>query len=70
MIYKRGFPSQDAPPPPPPPPAAFALCEEDRLLVVDGPAKGAEVDVIRKADGTIGWLRLGRIYRRAERPSS
>ena len=69
-IYKRGFPSQDVPPPPPPPPAALALCEEDRLLVVAGPGKGATADVIRTEDGAIGWLRMGRIYRRQERPSS
>jgi CubicO group peptidase (beta-lactamase class C family) len=66
MTYKKGFPSEDVPPPPPPPPASLGLCEEDRLLALDGPMKNARGDVIRKPDGTIGWLRLGRIYRRVE----
>jgi hypothetical protein len=65
MIFKQGFPSQDNPPPPPPPPAALTLCAPDRLLVVAGPGEGNQVDVIRKPDGSIGWLRSGgRIYRR------
>lgn len=64
MIYKQGFPSRDQPPPPPPPPVALALCGKDRLLITSGPGKGGRADVIRKEDGTIGWLRLGRIHRR------
>ena len=70
MVFKRGFPSRDVPPPPPPPaPSSFVLCEKDRLLVADGPGKGGTVDVIRRKDGTIGWLRMGRIYQRKERCS-
>jgi hypothetical protein len=68
MIIKRGFPSQDVPPPPPPPPSSLALCDSNRLLVTQGPGAGGRVDVIRKPDGTIGWLRMGRIYRREDRP--
>jgi hypothetical protein len=65
MTYKGSFPTQDAPPPPPPPPVSVGRCEEDRLLVLDGPAKGSTADVIRKPDGTVGWLRIGgRIHRR------
>jgi len=56
---KGGFPSKDSPPPPTPPPMSLAQCEKDRLLVLDGPSKGARVDAIRKPDGTIGWLRWG-----------
>ena len=67
MVYKRGFPSRDVPPPPPPAPSSFRLCEKDQLLVTAGPGKGGTVDVIRRKDGTIGWLRMGgRIYRRKE----
>ncbi len=63
IIYTGGFPTKDTPPPPPPPPASLALCESDRLLILDGPLKDARVDVVRKPDGSIGWLRLGlRIY--------
>jgi hypothetical protein len=69
MIYKQGFPSRDQPPPPAPPPVALALYEVDRLLIISGPGKGGRADVIRKGDGTIGWLRVGRIHRRVEKPS-
>lgn len=58
-VYKGGFPDLDSPPPPAPPPMSLALCEEDRLLVLDGPFKDDTVEVIRKSDGSIGWLRVG-----------
>jgi hypothetical protein len=64
VIPKVGFPSREVPPPPPPAPRAFARCEEDRLIVTHGPGKGSLVDVIRNPDGSIGWLRIGRLYRR------
>ena len=68
--YKRGFPNEDVPPPPSPPPASVALCAEDRLLVLDGPAKDTLGDVIRKPDGAIGWLRFsGRLHKRVETES-
>lgn len=50
--------------PPPPPPMSLARCEKDRLLVLNGTAKDSLIDVIRKPDGTIGWLRWGRVYKR------
>jgi len=62
MTFKEAGLSGDVPPPPPP--MSLARCEKDRLLVLDGRSKGARVDVIRKPDGTIGWLRWGRIYKR------
>jgi CubicO group peptidase (beta-lactamase class C family) len=67
MVFKQGFPSQDSPIPPLPPPSALALCAPDRLLVVAGASEGSQVDVIRRPDGSIGWLRSGgRIYRRRD----
>jgi hypothetical protein len=67
VTYKRGFPSEDVPPPPAPPPMSVTLCAKDRLLVLDGPAKDATGDVIRKAGGSIGWLRFsGRLHTREE----
>ncbi len=66
ITYKKGFPAEDSPPPPPLPPGAFTLCGKDQLLGLDGPAKDAVIDVIRKQDGSIGWLRMGRLYRRVE----
>jgi len=64
LVYHQGFPDKDDPPPPDPPPASLAVCDEDRLLGLDGPFKGATVEVIRRADGSIGWLRMGRLYKR------
>ncbi len=67
MVPKRGFPAQDSPPPPPPPPMSLALCEKDRLLILNGTYKDETVDIVRKPDGSIGWLRMsGRISKRQE----
>jgi hypothetical protein len=66
VILKMGFPTQDSPPPPAPPPFTLGLIEEDRLMILDGPMKSTKVDIIRKADGSIGWLRAGRIHKRVE----
>jgi CubicO group peptidase (beta-lactamase class C family) len=67
VTYKRGFPNETVPPPPAPPPASVALCAEDLLLVLDGPAKDTLGDVIRNPDGSIGWLRFsGRLHKREE----
>jgi hypothetical protein len=66
VIYKQGFPTPDVPPPPLPPPVSLALCEKDRLLITSGPMSGGRVDAIRKADESIGWIRIGRVYRRLE----
>ena len=59
VVHKRGFPNETVPPPPAPPPVTLALCERDRLLVLDGPRKGDRGDVVRREDGAIGWLRAG-----------
>lgn len=56
---KGSFPTKDTPVPPPPPPMPLALCENDRLLVLDGPARGGKADIVREPDGSIGWLRYG-----------
>ena len=60
--YKQGFPSKDDAPPPNPPPMPFALAERDRLLITDGPMKNGLADIIRHEDGSIGWLREGRLH--------
>jgi CubicO group peptidase (beta-lactamase class C family) len=64
--YKKGFPDQDSPPLPSPPPASLAVCDKDRLLVMDGPDKGNTAEIVRKPDGSVGWLRVGRIHVRGE----
>jgi CubicO group peptidase (beta-lactamase class C family) len=67
VTYKRGFPKADTPLPPNPHPVEAVLCEEDRLLALEEPFKGATADVIRRDDGSIGWLRFsGRLHRRAD----
>ncbi len=62
--FRTHFPTEDSPSPPPPPPASLGLCAKDRLLVLDGETKGEKVDILRKPDGSIGWLRTsgGRVY--------
>jgi hypothetical protein len=65
ITYKRAFPSEEVAPAPAPPPLSLGLCEQDRLLVLDGQFKGATAEVIRQADGAIGWLRQsGRLHAR------
>ncbi len=59
LTNKKGFPDEESPPEPSPPPMTMALCEKDRLLVMDGPYKGTKADIVRQADGSIGWLRVG-----------
>jgi len=59
VMPKGGFPTENTPPPPPPPPMSLALCERDRLLVLDGPYKDAQAEIIRRPDGEVGWLRTG-----------
>jgi CubicO group peptidase (beta-lactamase class C family) len=62
-VNKRGFPTEAEPPPPDPPPVTLGLCEPDRLLALDGPHKGDRAEVIRRQDGSIGWLRIsGRLH--------
>jgi CubicO group peptidase (beta-lactamase class C family) len=67
---KRSFPNEQTPVLPPPRPVALGLCERDRLLVLDGRSKGDTADVIRREDGSIGWIRLGgRLHSRTGEPS-
>ena len=63
---KQGFPTEDVPPRPPPPPSSFVLCEEDRLLGVDGPAKDGLIDIFRDAGGRVQRIRMGRIHNRVD----
>jgi len=34
------------------------------LIVLNGPSKSGKADIIRNADGSIGWLRFGRIHKK------
>lgn len=65
VVPKGGFPTIDTPPPPAPPPATLGVIAPDRLMVLDGETAEAKLDVIRRGDGAIGWLRAGgRLLRR------
>ena len=60
-----GFPTRNTPVPPPRPPFVLDLVAPDRLIVTAGPGKGSIVDMIRKTDGSIGWMRMGlRVFQR------
>jgi len=59
ITIKQSFPTPDSPLPPPTPPFSLMCCEEDRLLVLDGPYADTTADVIRNEDGSIGWIRAG-----------
>jgi CubicO group peptidase (beta-lactamase class C family) len=58
LTYKKGFPTTESPVEPSPPPFTLQLCGSDRLIIPDGPLKGMLIDMIRREDGTIGWLRI------------
>jgi CubicO group peptidase (beta-lactamase class C family) len=65
IIQKQGFPTPTTPVPPAQPGAPYAFYAKDRLIAVDGPAKGARAEIIRLPDGSIGWIRVGsRVSRR------
>jgi CubicO group peptidase (beta-lactamase class C family) len=67
---KLGFPTLETPVGPTPAPMALARCDDDRLLVVDGPGKGDLFDVIRDTSGAVGWIRVGGRLLKAVLPAS
>jgi CubicO group peptidase (beta-lactamase class C family) len=67
LAYKKGFPDEKTPPPPPPPPATLMPVGQDHFMIIDGPMAKSEAHFLRRADGSIGWLRLGlRAYKRLD----
>lgn len=66
-IQKLGFPRPDSPIRRQVPAEAYAFVARDRLIRV-GTGTGEHVEFLRRADGTIGWIRLaGRIARQVSR---
>jgi CubicO group peptidase (beta-lactamase class C family) len=59
FAYKGGFPTPASPPTRPPDSVRAALYAEDKLICLDDPYKDDLVDILRAADGSIAWLRLG-----------
>jgi CubicO group peptidase (beta-lactamase class C family) len=65
-LPKRGFPNASAPVPPPGPKVPYKFYARDRAIGTTGAQKGARIDFIRNADGSIGWVRAGgRILRKS-----
>jgi len=61
-----GFPTRDTPPASTEPslPVRFALYDEDHIVGLEEPFKGALAQFLRNPDGSIAWLRIGmRIHR-------
>mgnify|MGYP001770991061 FL=1 len=44
----------------PPPPMRAGLLGQDRMMILDGPSKGARPEFIRGPDGKIVWQRYNR----------
>lgn len=59
VTNRGGFPTKDTPPRPSPPPMSLGLTGSDQLSVLDGPLQGNRLEVIRQANGDIGWIRFG-----------
>jgi CubicO group peptidase (beta-lactamase class C family) len=58
-VQKGSFPSEVVPVPPPPPPMPVAPYHPDYLIVLEGDSKTVRAEIIRRPDGSIGWLRWG-----------
>ncbi len=70
-IQKQGFPTPTTPIPPPQAPVPFAMYARDRLVATEGPQAGARAEIIRRTDGSVGWIRLGlRVARRVDGASA
>jgi CubicO group peptidase (beta-lactamase class C family) len=67
---KAGFPDQSTPVPPPGPPDSYGFYKKDGLIALEGPSKGSRGEVLRRSDGSVGWIRMGRIYRRQDAPAA
>lgn len=58
VTQKQAFPSEKAPFDPPQPPMSLVLSDSG-LLIQDGVWKGGVIDILRRNDGSVGWLRFG-----------
>jgi hypothetical protein len=54
-----GFPTPDTPPGPAMPLMRFQFYEKDKVIGLDEPYKGVLGDIIRDADGHVGYFRVG-----------
>jgi CubicO group peptidase (beta-lactamase class C family) len=61
-IFEGGYDTA----PPAPPTVRIGYCGDNRFVVLDGPTKGAPIEFLRAADGTVTfvWMDHGRVHRR------
>jgi hypothetical protein len=64
---RGGFPMRDSKPGEPPPPTRLSLHQDERVIGVDAPYKGARGEFLRDASGAIEWLRFGGRIAKRER---
>jgi CubicO group peptidase (beta-lactamase class C family) len=64
--FKAGFPTKDSILPPVPP-APLAFYDVDRVVVPEGPFKGARGDFVRDDEGRLAWFRSGGRLHAAQR---
>ena len=57
-ISTAGYPTKDSPLSPPITDIPLAWCGPDRLIVTAGPLTDETAEVIRRDDGSIGWIRF------------
>jgi hypothetical protein len=58
-IPRGGFPTPETPPGPAAPPVRLAFYEQDKVIGLDEPGKGALGDFLRDKDGKLAFLRIG-----------
>lgn len=59
-----GFPTPKDKPKVQPKPVRVAVCEDDKLLFLEGPSKGVAVDFIRDSRGRVAWVSNSRAMKR------
>ena len=58
-IPRGGFPTPETPPGPPSPPVRLAFYDQDRVIGLDEPGKGALGDFLRDKKGKLAFFRIG-----------
>jgi hypothetical protein len=58
-IPRGGFPTPKTPPGPPSPPVRLAFYDQDRVIGLDEPGKGALGEFLRDNKGSLAFFRIG-----------
>ncbi|MCB0035071.1 MAG: beta-lactamase family protein [Anaerolineales bacterium] len=59
VSFKQGFPTENDPPRPPTPLFRCTFFTPDSFVASDGPLRGTAGQIVRREDGSIGWVRFG-----------